>query len=411
MNILIATDVFPPNSGGSGWSTFHLARALQARGHRTEIVLPKAGLDGRQTRTFEGLKVVEVGYGASSLPGVRAWQRTRALDKTLSAYLAARAGEFELIHAQHQLSISAAIAAKKTAHIPVVSTVRDYWAVCLYGTLWRENAICPICRGAELTRCLAQRYGRAATLMQPIVPLVERELQRRQRTLQESDAVIAVSAFVAETLRGIVGEQTLHVVPNLIDVGETQKIAFDPDSSVLGPAPPAAPPSFLLFVGKLNTLKGADLLPQILERSGVDIPLLVAGDGELRGVLAQAQGVELLGWISNAEILGLLARTQALVFPSRWAEPLARTLLEAQALGVPTVAFHSGGTCDTIRSDFNGLLADSVDGFAAQLRRLVSNPELRATLGANAKRLAQEKFSPDVVVGQLEQVYATVRRS
>lgn len=408
MNILIATDVFPPNSGGSGWSTFHLARALQERGHRTEIVLPKPGLDGTQTRKFEGLDVVEVGYGASRLPGVRAWQRTRALEKTLSAYLAARAGEFELIHAQHQLSISAAIAAKRTAQIPVVSTVRDYWAVCVYGTLWRDNSICPICRGGEITRCLAQRYGRAANLMQPVVPLVERELRRRQRTLQDSDAVISVSAFVAETLRGIVDERNLHVVPNLIDVEETQRIAADPASSVLRPLSAAAPPPFLLFVGKLNVLKGADVLGQILERSGVEMPLIVAGDGELRAELARVNGVELLGWISNAETVGLLGRAQALVFPSRWAEPLARTLLEAQALGVPTVAFNSGGTCDIIENNINGLLADSVDEFAAQLGRLVSNPDLRAKLGANAKRLAQEEFSPDVVVGRLTQVYLSV---
>ena len=32
MNILIATDAFPPVCGGSGWSTFELARALRATG-------------------------------------------------------------------------------------------------------------------------------------------------------------------------------------------------------------------------------------------------------------------------------------------------------------------------------------------------------------------------------------------
>ena len=399
MNILLATDVFPPKSGGSGWSTFHLARALQARGHRVEIVLPKLGAREIQTRGYEGLHVVEVGYNASNLPGVRAWQRTRALEKNLSAYLAERAREFDLIHAQHILSISAAVAAKKISNLPVVSTVRDYWAVCLYGTLWRDGAICPICRSGEITKCLAQKYGGAAKFMQPALPIVERELERRQRALQNSDAVIAVSEFVADTLRGIVQEKNLRVVPNLIDVEETEQEANRAKRESRNDEP------YLMFIGKLNHLKGADLLPEILEKSGVAIPLVVAGDGELREKLAQCNGIDLRGWIPNAETLALLSRAQALVFPSRWAEPLARTLLEAQALGVPTIALNTGGTRDIIRDNFNGLLAENADEFSAHVRSIVSDSELRTRLGENAKRVAQEKFSPNVVVSQLQEIY------
>ena len=38
MRILIATDAFPPTSGGSGWSTYELARGLRARGHEIVVV-------------------------------------------------------------------------------------------------------------------------------------------------------------------------------------------------------------------------------------------------------------------------------------------------------------------------------------------------------------------------------------
>lgn len=415
MKILIATDVFPPGSGGSGWSTFHLAGALQKCGYQVEIVLPKPGLDGIKSRSYKGLSVKEVGYRAVSVPGLRAWTTTRALERTLAAYLAARAPEFDLIHAQHLLSISAALAAKKNAHIPVVSTVRDYWAVCLYGTLWRKKAICPICCRSEITMCLAQKYGSAAYFMRLLVPLVERELQRRQHTLQNSDAVIAVSQYVAQTLSDIVPAKKLHIIPNLINVAETEKTAANFSSRIPVPSPvvrrPSSPiptPPYLIFVGKLNVKKGADLLPQILEKSGVNIPLWVVGDGELRDNLAHTKGIQLLGWISNENTLALLARAQALLFPSRWAEPLARTLLEAQALGVPTVAFNFGGNRDIIQSDFNGLLANSVDEFTSQLKRIVSDPALDATLSANAKRTAQAKFSADVVVNQLAELYTSV---
>ena len=38
MRILITTDAFPPTAGGSGWSTYELARGLRARGHDIFIV-------------------------------------------------------------------------------------------------------------------------------------------------------------------------------------------------------------------------------------------------------------------------------------------------------------------------------------------------------------------------------------
>ncbi len=405
MNILIATDVFPPKSGGSGWSTFHLARALRQRGHCVEIVLPKPGAREISTRAYEGLNVVQVGYHASSIPGLRAWQHTRVLEKNLSAYLAERAREFDLIHAQHMLSISAATAAKKIVPIPVVSTVRDYWAVCLYGTLWRDDAICPMCRGGEITKCLAQKYRGAAKFMQPAIPFVERELERRQRALQNSDAVIAVSDFVANTLRGIVDEKKLRVVPNLIDVDEIGQTTKDKGQTTNLESP------YLLFIGKLNALKGADLLPEILEKSGVEIPLIVAGDGELHENLARCQGIEMRGWISNAETLVLLSRAQALLFPSRWAEPLARTLLEAQALGIPTIALNTGGTRDIIEDNFNGLLAQDADEFPTLVRRVVHDANLRVRLGENAKRVALEKFSVTAVTENLENLYATAIRT
>ena len=41
--ILLVTDSFPPGSGGSGWSTFELARHLHARGHVVSIIHVKPG--------------------------------------------------------------------------------------------------------------------------------------------------------------------------------------------------------------------------------------------------------------------------------------------------------------------------------------------------------------------------------
>ncbi len=400
MRVLIATDAFPPKCGGSGWSTFYLARALQARGHQVEVVQPKLRAPGVRTRVYENLSVAEFGYAASNLPGVRAWQRASALDKQFAAFLSERAGASDVIHAQHLLTIPPAVTAGCRAQVPVVSTVRDYWFICLYGTLWRDNEVCSICRGRALTRCLQQKYGAFALFASPFVPLVQKELARRQRALRESNALLAVSHYVSDKLRGLVEEDKICVVPNLVDIEETRRLAT-----------PTRHAPYLLFIGKLNVLKGADLLPEILRRANVNLKLVVVGDGGLESTLGREPNIELRGWLPNAEVLQLLSGARALLFPSRWAEPLARTLLEAQALGVPTVALDTGGTRDIIQSEVNGLLARDVDEFASHLARLVDDDALGERLRGAAIKTAEEKFSGDVVAQQVESIYQRVLRS
>lgn len=430
MRILIATDAFPPKCGGSGWSTFYLARALRARGHWVEIIMPKRDAPGIRTRAYDNLPVTEFGYGATDLPGLRAWQRTSVLDTKFSACLADHAREADLIHAQHLLTIPAAVIASRTAKVPVVSTVRDYWHVCLYGTLWRaraggpgeDGAICPVCHGGELVLCLRQKYGPLASFARPFVPFVEKELERRQRALRESDAVVAVSRCVAETLNGVTDARKISVVPNLVDIEEIRAIPNSPLASrppprnnlgISAPLQFAIPNSeftipnspYLVFIGKLNPLKGADWLGEIVRRAKVNLRLIVVGDGPLASTLAGIPNIDLRGWLPNEQALHLLAHAQALLFPSRWAEPLSRVLLEAQALGTPTVALDTGGTRDIIEDGVNGLLSHNLDEFATQLARLSNDDPLRQNLSRAAKRIAEERFGDKVVAEQIERVY------
>jgi glycosyltransferase involved in cell wall biosynthesis len=68
-------------------------------------------------------------------------------------------------------------------------------------------------------------------------------------------------------------------------------------------------------------------------------------------------------------------------------EPLARNVLEAQALGIPVVVSTDGGLREVIRDGENGLLCDPHDlpGWIARTRRVLDDPLLSAVLARNGR--------------------------
>src|SRR4051812_46874778 len=152
LTILLATDVFPPKCGGSGWSTYHLARALRERGHRTLVARPREGLRGSRLADYDGLPVLELGLGArgGGLPLVRGVLRQERFWPRFARFLAdlARREGADLIHGQPLISIPAAVAAGTIAGLPTVATVRDYWPTCPIGTRLRRCPDLPQCSAA-----------------------------------------------------------------------------------------------------------------------------------------------------------------------------------------------------------------------------------------------------------------------
>ena len=117
MRVLIPTDAFPPVCGGSGWSTYELARGLRARGHEVAIVQPVPGQSGVTETTYDGFKVRKFGAPAPNVPYIRNYYKSERLTRTLARYLATLLEweHHELVHAQHVMTTLAAVEAAKRA--------------------------------------------------------------------------------------------------------------------------------------------------------------------------------------------------------------------------------------------------------------------------------------------------------
>jgi glycogen(starch) synthase len=411
MHILIPTDAFPPVCGGSGWSSYELARGLRALGHRVTVVQPRPGTPtGVRERTYDGLRVLEHGSPAPRVPYVRNYFKNERLYPLLADFLAEiiTSEHVDLVHGQHVLTCLPSIAAGRRTSVPVVCTVRDYWPVCYWSDLIHttdEATLCPGCSAAMMTQCIRPRAGVLWPAALPMIPYMRANLARKRRGLAGADAIVAVSTTIAADLRARAPEirsTRLEIIPNPVNVSALK-------TARSASAPPLQGP-YALYIGKLAPNKGTLHLVPTIVKAGLDWPLVVAGTGPEREAIAAAaarsgRDVRLIGWIDQPAAAAWMAHASMLIFPSRGPESLSRVLIEASALGIPIAAMNTGGTPDIIVNGQTGLLSTTPDGLAEDVRRLRADADLRARLSAAARVYAGERFDAPSVVSRIEALY------
>jgi len=227
------------------------------------------------------------------------------------------------------------------------------------------------------------------------------ELARRQETLRMAAAVVAVSNHVQRTLP----LENASVIPNVID--------FEMMEQSLAKSSPMLPEKFVLFVGKLEPNKAPDRALSIMHESGVKLPLLIAGSGRLERSLreeAKRLGVDarMLGWVSEDMVLLLMKRATAVLFPSRWEEPLSRVLLEGLGVGAVLIVEPTGGSGEIVVDQESGLLGCTVSEMAVALNRVLDDPALASRLREGAAQRGRDRFSEDAVLSRLEELYRRV---
>jgi glycosyltransferase involved in cell wall biosynthesis len=413
LRVLMVTDSFPPGSGGSGWSTFELARQLRARGHMVAVVHAKPGDENAIRETeYDGVPVTQFCRRVPNVPLVRNVLKNERMWVALSRYLVRRLAKepADLVHAQHVMTTVASVRAGRSAMVPVVATVRDYWPVCYWSDLIvspSAPALCPACTVGGMRACIPARAGGLGKAAWPLIPYMRRNLATKQRELSRADAVVAVSTTIARDLRERAPELAtarMETIPNPVDMS-----GLDPEpASASGSTDP-----HILYAGKLAVNKGVQFLLPALDAAGISWPLVIIGDGPMRATLeedARRRGREVrwMGWRDRADVLTAMRAATILAFPSYGPESLSRVLIEASALGLPIAAMNTGGTGDIIHHELTGQLSENADAFARDLARLTTDAPLRARLGTGAAAHAREHFEASRVGARVEALYATV---
>lgn len=290
-----------------------------------------------------------------------------------------------------------ALEAGLPAIAPVVAVEHNYHGTCISGSKTMAFPQIRACHRRFGPACLALYFPRHCGGLNPVTMLRMYGAQAmRLATLGRCAAVVTLSAHMRdELLRHGLSPARVHVLPPFAA----------PAESAPGSTSEAGSAVRLLFVGRLEPLKGVDrlldALPLVVSRLG-PVSLTVAGDGAERPALeAQARragrrdprvAVRFAGWQQPDGLARLLAESDAIVVPSLWPEPFGLVGLEAAAAGVPAVAFASGGIVDWLKDDVTGCLAPAAgarpEALADAIVRCVGNRDVRARLAQGARERA-----------------------
>lgn len=184
-----------------------------------------------------------------------------------------------------------------------------------------------------------------------------------------------------------------------------------------------APPRFA-FLGRLVDFKMVDLLLEAFVPLAKEFNahLDIIGDGEDRTKLEElahklgiVANVNFAGWMNGKDSASLLAKVDAMVFPSL-RECGGAAIMEAMAIGLPVIAADWGGPADYVGTEADGagllIKPDTRDGFvkglATAMRKLAESSDLRRQMSECARQRAIDHFQWDSRVDALLSVYSAV---
>ncbi len=224
------------------------------------------------------------------------------------------------------------------------------------------------------------------------------------RCVRRADRIIVLSRRSEQEAldAGFLPHQLAHI-PNGVDIS-----VFSPP-----PQPPAS--GHILFVGRLDRMKGVDVLLEALAQlreMGIPCRCTIVGDGPAKKDLQRHAGsLGLDGMVvftgTCSDISSRMQQAAIFVLPSH-SEGTPNVLLEAMACGLPIVATEVGGIPDIIHSGSNGLLVPPADSAAlcSALATLLNDREQAGDLGKKARRDAESCYSLHAAVTAYTELYA-----
>jgi len=412
------TCFYPPyNFGGDGIFVHRLSNELGRRGHMVDVIhcidtyqlgatLPQGTYQDHSNVTIHGLKSA---WGALSpfathqtgLPLLKSKQIREILN-----------GGFDVIH-YHNISLVGGPGILTMGNAIKLYTMHDYWLICPTHSLFRFNrSSCP-----RPSMCFA------CTLVHKRPPQWWRYSGILDESLKHVDAFIAPSLTSQRKheqsgLRGLI----VHL-PNFVSVSENS------GSMPIAQGKNTAGPPYVLFVGRLEKLKGLHTILPIFQRYE-KAELWIAGTGteeaSLRARAEDSVNIRFLGHQSGEVLERLYREAAAVIYPSSnfqvgipeesvsGGQGAPLVIMEAFAQKTPVIASRVGTIPTLLANTGGGLVYGSEEELMVGLDRLLGDPAYREDLGLRGYAAYRRHWTVDAYLGsyfELIERIASERRS
>ncbi len=427
----MASEYFLPSSpGGAEKSLFQFARHLGKRGHAVGIVTFQ--LIGEDDGEIAGIDDELAAAGDIDVKRVPLNAAAHSDNSALASYVFGNprlhrryALELEneidafrpdIVHAQGYDSYESALKAARQKGVACAATVRDYRTLCPVSICLHTGDEAPKnCAYGDFRRCCGkylENYGIEFNMIQRAKHDWRRLLEwRNSREAKKALRAVDGALFVSRRIMDIYSAAGLAPKISEVVYNLSESFDFETDDEKEDSRFDFGDKKIVVFAGRYSLGKGAKELTEAMKIAGRAKPELRCMIAGRRESGLQTENMEFLGVLPHSELHRLYRRSEMIVLPSRWQEPLSRVLIEAGRAGRPVVASDAGGNSEVVVDGYNGRLVPRNDPealAAAILELLNMSEENKRRMSLAAKKRAAELFDARSIIEKTENFYRRI---
>lgn len=199
---------------------------------------------------------------------------------------------------------------------------------------------------------------------------------------------------------------TVHIIHNSLNI-PVEEPAAEPQRG----------PVFALYAGPVVKGKGIEtIIDALVSLRDLKLRLRIAGTGNpdyldsLRRRAMNRGVMEMIDWKTSGNIpADIISQSHFAVLPSVEREAFGLTNIHVMAAGRPQICSPNGAQSEYLADGESAIFVTPADShaLAEAMRRLATDPELRARIGANAYRAYTSGLSWDSFIPRLTEIYTT----
>lgn len=311
-----------------------------------------------------------------------------------------RRENIDVVHVHNTLNLisPAVYYAARSMKVPVVQTIHNFRLLCPGATFYRDGHICEDCVKNGL-KCAVKYSCYRGSKAQTLVCAISTWLHRTTGIYGKIN-YICLTEFNKDKLLQLkhIKPERVFVKPNFVENN-----SFIPEEERLNQ---------FVFVGRLDKLKGVDILFEAWKRMGEGaIKLIVCGMGPMEEwcksfIKENVVNIEMCGFVPNDETLKIIANSKALVLPTQWYEGFPMSIVEAFSVGTPVICSDLGNAGSVVEEGITGYKFgyDSIESIMSAIDKMREKPLNKEKI----KKMYEIKYSENANYKILNDIYTGI---